>query len=280
MPDSVADWVDLVNELYPTKHAADWDNVGLQVGDPAWPVARVLVALDVTSRVVAEATEVPDTLILAHHPLLFRPLTRLTPDSASGKVALAAARAGVSVLAAHTNLDVATDGAGTSDPVALVLGIGTGRSLTIEHEEPGIPSEGPAHGVGFGRVGELPRPLPLVEVARRIREELPAPHLRFAGDPDRLVRRIAVVGGAGDSLIPAARAAGADVFVTGDLRHHAVLDALEVGLALIDAGHHATEAAALPAWMERLGEAADARGLRAELVASRVSTVPWSNQGG
>lgn len=276
MPDSVADWVDLVHELYPAKHAAEWDNVGLQVGDPAWPVTRVLVALDVTSRVVAEAAEAPETLILAHHPLLFRPLSRLTPDSASGKVALAAARASVAVLAAHTNLDVATDGAGTSDPVARVLGIQDARSLTIEHED----GEAPHGGVGFGRVGELPRPLPLAEVARLIREELPAPHLRFAGDPDREVCRVAVVGGAGDSLIPAAQAAGADVFVTGDLRHHAVLDALEVGLALIDAGHHATEAAALPAWIRRLRDATQARGLTAELVASQVSTVPWSDQGG
>jgi putative NIF3 family GTP cyclohydrolase 1 type 2 len=129
--------------------------------------------------------------------------------------------------------------------------------------------------VGFGVVGTLPTPQPLSAVAERIRAELPAPHLRYAGDPDREVRTVAAVGGAGDSLIGAAAGAGADVYVTGDLRHHVTLDALELGLTLIDAGHHATEVAALPSWRARLEEAATARGLSATVVASAVPTVPW-----
>ena len=92
-------------------------------------------------------------------------------------------------------------------------------------------------------------------MAARLRDDLPAPHLRYAGEPDRLVRTVAVVGGAGDCLIGAAWRAGADCYVTGDLRHHVTLDALEQGLALIDAGHHATEAAAMPAWIDRLRDA-------------------------
>ncbi len=93
-------------------------------------------------------------------------------------------------------------------------------------------------------------------MATTLRERLPAPHLRTAGDLDRRIRTVATVGGAGDGLIGAALAAGADLYVTGDLRHHVTLDALEQGLTLIDAGHHATEAAALPAWIERLTAAA------------------------
>ncbi len=130
--------------------------------------------------------------------------------------------------------------------------------------------------VGFGRVGTLPQPLTLRALAARIRDELPAPHLRFAGNPDRTVRTVATVGGSGDSLIGAALGAGADVFVTGDLKHHVVLDALELGLALVDAGHHATEDAAMPAWRDRLEEAATARGLTARLVRSATRTAPWS----
>jgi putative NIF3 family GTP cyclohydrolase 1 type 2 len=123
MTDTVAQWVELVHDRYPPAAAADWDQVGLHVGDPSWEVERVLVTLDVTSAVVTEAADGPPTLIVAHHPLLFRPLERLTPATAPGRIALAAAGARVAVLAAHTNLDVADDGAGTSDPVVDLLGL-------------------------------------------------------------------------------------------------------------------------------------------------------------
>ena len=370
--DSVGDWLEVVHDRYPPQQAAGWDNVGLQVGDPAWPVERVLVSLDVTSEVVAQAAAGPPTLVLAHHPLLFRPLASLTPSSAAGRTALAAASERVAVAAAHTNLDVAQDGAGTSQPVADVLELTERRPLTTELREgersklvvfvppealdavidgvsaagagrigdyerctfrvagtgtfrplPGSdPYSGEGIGVdaqedefrlevelptrkagavvrglidahpydevaydlvpmhdgaeaGFGLVGELTEPMTLAEVAARIRERLPAPHLRFAGDPDRLVRRVATAGGAGDGLIGAALGSGADVYVTGDLRHHVTLDAVEQGLAMIDAGHHATEAAAMPAFADRVELTARERGLTASVVASEVDTVPW-----
>lgn len=370
--DTVGDWLALVDDLYPARHAASWDNVGLQVGDPAWPVERVVVALDVTPAVVEEAAGGPATLLLAHHPLLFRPLSAVTPATATGRTALLAATKRVAVAAAHTNLDVATDGAGTSDPVARLLDLQDVRPLTSEHAdgrrvklvtfvprdavdmvldavsvagagtigeydrcsfqvsgtgtfrpregtsphvgdvgrdntvdevrlEVELPSsrarevvramrdahpyeevafdlypllEAPDH--GFGRVGRLPSPMPLRAVAATIRDQLPAPHLRYAGEPDRLVRTVAVVGGAGDSLIGAAAAAHVDCYVTGDLRHHVTLDAMTQGLALIDAGHHATEAAAIPAWIARLEQAAGRRHLSARVVASAVDTVPWA----
>jgi dinuclear metal center YbgI/SA1388 family protein len=370
--DTVGDWIELVHGAYPPAHAAAWDQVGLQVGDPDWPVERVLVSLDVTRQVVAEAAAGPPTLLLAHHPLLFRPLARLTPTTAAGASALAAARAGVAVAAAHTNLDVARDGAGTSDPVARTLGLLDVEPLTTELRDapwsklvtfvppeavdavvdavtaagagrigdyerctflvrgagtfralPGAdPVSGPgigrdaheaedrlevevpaarvgavvralqaAHpyeevaydlvalrtgaGVGFGNVGRLATARPLAELAAALRTSLPAPHLRVAGDPERLIERVAIVGGAGDGLIGAALAAGVDLYVTGDLRHHVTLDALEQGLTLIDAGHHATEVAALPHWIERLTALADDVPLAAPVVASQVRTDPW-----
>lgn len=264
--ETVQHWLDLVESHTPAAHAADWDRVGLQVGDPAWPVARVLVTLDVTSEVIAEAAEVPGTLLLAHHPLLLHPLASLTPGTAAGKVALAAAVARVAVAAAHTNLDVAADGTGTSDPVATALGLVDRQPLVPDGDEPSR---------GMGIVGNLPTPIALQEVARLLQQQLPSPSLRFAGQPDRLVRRVAIVGGAGGSHAGDAIASGADLLVTGDLRHHGALDALELGLALIDAGHHGTEHPAMAPWRDRLAELATAAGLRAPLVASGVSTSPW-----
>lgn len=371
MADTVDDWLGLVAARYPPSTAADWDEVGLHVGAREWPVERVLVALDVTTAVIDEAAAGPATLLLAHHPLFFNPLQRLTPDTADGKLALRAARTGVAVAAAHTNLDVAADGAGTSDPVADLLDLRDGEPLTSESRHGPdklvtfVPPEAveevidalaeagagrigdyercsfrvrgtgtftPASGsdpysgqvgrdnaadelrvemelaagtagravralraahpyeevaydlyptqtggaLGFGRIGRLPEPTRLRVVAERIREELPAPYLRAGGDPERRVETVAVVGGAGQGLIGAARAAGADVLVTGDLRHHVALDARQLGLALIDAGHHATEVAALPAWTDRLRDGASARGLAAEVIASSVHTGPWT----
>ncbi len=270
MTDTVADWLALVDRRHPESTAQSWDHVGLQVGAPDDPVERVVVALDVTSAVVAEAARGPRTLVLAHHPLLFQPLVALTPATATGRIALAAARAGVAVAAAHTNLDVATDGAGTSDPVV--------RALDLVDVEPLTAATESVDEVELlGRRGRLPEPMSLGAVAARLRDRLPAPDLRLAGDPARVVETVAVVGGAGDSMVDVAVAARVDVYVTGDLRHHVVLDALEQGLALVDAGHHAVEVAALPPWVELLRADARDRSLTATVVASAVSTRPWSD---
>lgn len=368
---SVGDWLDLVDTRWPWTTAADWDVVGLQVGARDWPVRRVLVSLDVTPGVVEEAAAQPDTLVLAHHPLLFRPLERLTPDSASGRTALAAARAGVAIAAAHTNLDIAADGTGTSDPVVRALdladvqplttqppaatfklvtfvphdhleavrsavtdtgagtigdytrctfetgGTGTFRpgdaatphigtrgvdeqvaerrlelqargdvladaiaALRASHPYEEVPLdlyrlEATEQRASIGRRGRLPRARSLRDVAALLRERLPSSHLRAAGDPDRMVSTVAVVGGAGGSMIGAAQAAGVDCFVTGDLGHHVALDAVAQGLAVIDAGHHAVEQAAMGPWTERLGQLASDRGWDTPVVASAVDTHPW-----
>jgi dinuclear metal center YbgI/SA1388 family protein len=257
--DRLGEWVALVDECYPEADAEDWDATGLQVGDPDDAVTAVLVCLDVTAATLDEASRRGADLLLAHHPLLFRPLARLTPATAAGLLALRAARAGIAVLAAHTNFDVAVPG--TSSPVAALLGLEAARPLTES---------------GLGLVGDLPAPRALDAVATDLARRLPAPTLRVAGDLDAPVGRVAVCGGAGDSLIAAALAAQVDVFVTGDLRHHVALDARALGLALIDAGHHATEAAALPALSQALSAAAARRGLSARLLASSINTDPWT----
>lgn len=266
MSDTVGAWVDVLDGLYPPTDAADWDHSGLQLGARSWRVDRVLVALDVTAAVIDEAEAVAGTLVLAHHPLLLHPLRALTPSTAAGALALRAARAGVPIVAAHTNLDAAADGTGTSDPVVTLLGL----EQVVPLCPPAAPGARP-----MGRVGDLPEPLTLQELAARIARGLPAPGSRRCGDAGRRITRVAVLGGAGTSAIPDALRAGADVLVTGDVRHHVALDALELGLALIDAGHHATEVAAMPAFAARIATVAAQQGLRAPVVRSGVVTTPW-----
>lgn len=343
-PDRVADWVALVDECYPETDAEGWDAVGLHVGGPDDPVSAVLVCLDVTDATLDEACRLGANLVLAHHPLLFRPLGRLTPATAPGRLALRAARERIAILAAHTNVDAAVSG--TTEPVVDLLGLvdvrplaptsGPGRParcklvtvvpreqtaavlaalseagaedarsfrvdgdrleivvprsrlgeivdalLDARPHEPltyelrPLPKE-TAH-KGLGRIGRLPEPQPLGAVACRLAAGLPAPFLRASGELNTPIRTVAACGGAGDGLIDRALRAGADVYVTGDLRHHVTLDARTMGMALIDAGHYATEAAALPALRATLAEAASRRGLAARLLASAVSTEPWSD---
>ena len=266
MGDSVGAWIDLVQQTYPVADAMDWDRPGLQVGDPDWPVERVLVALDVTRAVLDEAVQGPPALVLAHHPLLLHPLSSLTPDTAAGALALHAALHRTAVVAAHTNLDAADDGAGTSDPVVTLLGLREVAPLCAP-SSPGARA--------MGRVGQLPSTLELADLARTIRDGLPSTATRYCGPAGRPIRRVAVLGGAGMSAVPDAIAAGADVLVTGDVRHHAALDALELGLAVVDAGHHAMEWAAMPVFAQRVAAAAVTRGLTAEVTLSGVQTMPW-----
>jgi dinuclear metal center YbgI/SA1388 family protein len=263
--DRLRQWIDLVDACYAADHAAAWDSVGLQVGDPDDEVTNVLVSLDVTEAVLDEARRRGANLVLAHHPLLFRPLARLTPATAAGKLALQAARSGCAVLAVHTNFDAAVPG--TTSPIVDLLRLQDVHPLAPLADDPSM---------GLGRVGDLPAGMSLRDVADRLADGLPAPHLRVAGPLDRLIHRVAACGGAGDSLMTAAHAAGAGLYITGDLRHHVVLDALHLGMTLIDAGHYATEAAALPALHERLAAEAAGRGLTAGLLASATTTEPWS----
>ncbi len=264
--DRLSQWTDLVAACYAPHTAAAWDSIGLQVGDPSDEISAVMISLDVTAEVLDEARDRAVDLIVAHHPLLFAPLARLTPSTAAGRLALRAARDRVAVIAVHTNFDAAVPG--TTEPMVEALQLTDVRPL-----EP-LPDE-PEH--GLGRIGTLPRAMRVRAVADLLAGALPAPHLRVAGPLERLVERVAACGGAGDSLLDAAHAAGADLYVTGDLRHHVVLDALTVGMAVIDAGHYATEAAALPALRTRLATMASSRGLSAGLLASSTTTEPWSH---
>jgi dinuclear metal center YbgI/SA1388 family protein len=372
---SVAEWVQAVHDRWPPATAEPWDNVGLQVGDPAAPAGTVLVVLDVTVAVLDEARALGAGLLVAHHPLLFRPLTALRADDPVGRLALRAAVDGTAVLAVHTNLDAASDGS-PSDVVADLLGLADRRPLRpipsperlykyvvftpteaipqvleaasragagvigayswCSFRSPGTgtfyPEEGanPAVGdvarlnqvpeerlevlvpadrlaavraavvaahpyeevaadtyplqvdssLGIGRVGRLPAPATVGALAARLRDTLPAPGLRVAGDPGRAVERVAVLGGSGGAQVAVALEAGAELYVTGDLEHHQALAALAGGMACIDATHAATEAAALPGVVERLRADVAARGWDAQVELSAVPTAPFTTFGG
>jgi dinuclear metal center YbgI/SA1388 family protein len=280
----LADVVRVLEALYPPQTAESWDAVGLVAGDPAQPVRRVLFAVDPTWTVLDEAVEVGADLLVTHHPLLLRGVHSVAATTFKGAFVHRAIREGVAVYTAHTNADAARGG--VAEALAELIG--------VEEGEPLVPADARDHtlpAVGIGRVGRLTEPVPLRAFAERVAAVLPgtAQGVRVAGDLDAVVERVAVVGGAGDSLFDAVRSSGADVYVTADLRHHPASELREraehearaagAGTArpfLVDVAHFASE---WP-WLEHaardlvrlLGETADAS--HAGKLDVRVSTRP------
>jgi dinuclear metal center YbgI/SA1388 family protein len=266
---SLAEVVAALESRYDPALAEAWDAVGLVCGDPAETVRSVLFAVDPTSAVVDEAVERGVDLVVTHHPLLLTPVHGVPADDPKGRLVHRLVRAGAGLFVAHTNADRAA-GHGVNDALAAALGL----VATTPLERSDVP------GVGLGRVGTLQQPLTLTAFAERVAAALPATAggVRMAGDPAREVRTVAVCGGSGGSLFPAAARAGADVLVTSDLKHHAASEALEAGgPALVDVAHWAGEWPWLPVAAELLER--DLCGRITVGVSARV-TDPWSRRVG
>ncbi len=281
--------------LYPPSLQASWDAVGLVCGDPQHAVRRIMVAVDPTEQVVAEALGWDADLLICHHPRLLSGVHGVPTTTAAGRVVHQLIQGSCALLSAHTNADAARPG--VSDALAAALGVGdltvlegspetSGRRLLTSDEEPAsevIDIVDDSRRTGIGRVGMLAEPVTLSAFAEVVAARLPATAagVRVAGDPNQLVQRVAVCGGAGDSLLGDANAAGADVYVTADLRHHRALDHIaEGGCALIDVAHWASEWPWCPQVAELLGQALDAELLGAadsvEIHVSQLPTDPWT----
>jgi dinuclear metal center YbgI/SA1388 family protein len=331
-----------LDALAPLSRAAHWDNVGLLAGDPEADVTRVLVTIDLTRAVLAEAVAGACELVVAYHPPLFRPISRL----AAGNVVFDAVRAGMALYSPHTALDAAEGG--TNDVLADAVGMvertpldpfepkddafklvvfvppanvdavsramfaagagrigaysscsfrapGTGTFLGESGANPAVgvagrletvdelrvetlvpmarvdavvralraahPYEEPAFDLvrvapapsttGMGRVGAIDR-APRRDVVERVKRALGASHVLVAGSLDGDATRVAVLAGSGGERWKAARAAGAHVYVTGELRHHDALSAAESGMTVVCALHSVSERSALAPFAERL----------------------------
>jgi dinuclear metal center YbgI/SA1388 family protein len=330
----VSDILGIINKIAPPTLAEHWDNVGLQVGDPAQEVERIMVALDPGPQAVDAALERSCQLLLTHHPLIFKPLKRISTNDETGRMIHRAISGGLSILSAHTNYDSA--GSGVNDILAAALGVTGCRPLKVmlreellklvvyvpethqeqlmeallpfsslsvkyadcsfrvsgqgtfrpldgaapylgsvgalervaesrfeilvrkpelqpalkalrkahPYEEPAfdiIPLLNEGHCEGIGRVGTIETPVLLKDFVATVKERLGLKSLRFVGDAEQRISRIALCGGSGTSLLHDAAREGADLFVTGDIKYHDAREAQSLGIALLDAGHFATE---------------------------------------
>ncbi|WP_419994533.1 Nif3-like dinuclear metal center hexameric protein [Streptomyces boninensis] len=276
---ALSDVIAALDALWPADRAEDWDAVGTVCGDPDAEVTRVLFAVDPVQEVADEAVRIGAGLLVTHHPLYLRGTSTVSAATFKGRVVHSLIKNDVALHVAHTNADRADPG--VSDALAGALGLRVRGPL--------VPDATDADGRrGLGRICELDAPLTLGAFADRAARSLPATAagLRIAGDLDAEVRTVAVCGGSGDGLIDVVRQAGADVFVTADLRHHPVSEAQEKSRAsdgrpfLVDAAHWATEWPWCEQAAAQLDQISDRHGWGLRTHVSRTLTDPWTARSG
>lgn len=327
--------IDAMEKLAPKYLAENWDNVGLLLGNPAQPVSKILIALDLTLEIAKQAVDQDVDLIITHHPVIFKGIQRIRTDLPQGKLLSLLMKADIAVYSAHTNLDIAESG--VNDVLSDLLSLENTEPLTVTSAEKlcklvvfvpqsyieevrdalakagagkigeyshctffttGTGTFFPATGTtpfvgevgklqqveevrlemifaeailrrvvkallkahpyeevaydiyplqnqgkmfGLGRIGELSSSQSLQDFAMWVKVQLNVPSLRIVGNPNMVISKVAVCGGSGAGLIGKAAFSGADVMVTGDVKYHEAQDALATGIAVIDAGHFATE---------------------------------------
>ena len=214
-----------LEQFCPPQFAVSWDNSGLQVGRYNQDISRVCLAVDATSSVIAYAAENGADLLITHHPLLFSGIKRIHDRDYTGKRVIDLIRSDIACYAMHTNFDVM----GMADAAADLIRLRDREVLEVTYEDD-VSKE------GIGRIGKLPEFMKLDDFAAPGKEE-----------------------------IDLAVAAGADVYVTGDMNHHAGIDAVEKGIAVIDAGHYGVEKLFVPYMKDYL---------RRELPVLEVITAP------
>lgn len=234
----LTDWLEA---QFPASVAEEWDNVGLLTGDDENEVKHVFLALDLTEDVLDEAVRCGADMIVTHHPMIFSGIKKINNHSFTGRRIISLVRHGISYYAMHTNYDIL----GMADLSAKYLELSDITVLSTTGEKDGEP-------VGFGRVGKLPKEMTLKDYALLVKKNLKLSDVKVYGNLEQPVKTAAVCTGSGKSMIQDVLAAGANVYVTGDIDHHTGIDAVAQGLAIIDAGHYGTEYIFMEDMKERL----------------------------
>ncbi len=216
----IIDFYSFINTIAPFNTQESWDNSGFLVGDGEKTVKKVIVALDVTEDVLMEAKEKGAELIISHHPVIFGALKELHPNN----IAFLAAEMGIAVISAHTCLDIA-DG-GVNDCLAEKLKLNNVCKCSDE--------------LGLLRIGELSNAMCCHEFVEYVADKIGVGGIKYTGT-DKIIRKVAVCGGSGGEFYKDAMAAGADAFVTANVKHNLFLDFKRVGFCVLDAGHFCTE---------------------------------------
>ena len=222
----VKDVAAVIEEFAPLSIQEKWDNSGLCVGSPDASVTSVLLGLDCTVELVDEAIACGADMIVTHHPLIFSGLKKISPDDMVGEAVIKAIKAGISIYAAHTNADKVI--AGVSGAMAVKLGLQNVEVLSEEGE-----------GTGLGVVGEFPQAMTAGNVVEMVKERFGLEVVKTSKPIEGLIKKVAMCGGSGGSLIAAAKASGAQLYLSGDISYHNFFTS--EGFMLMDIGHYESE---------------------------------------
>lgn len=253
---------EFLDETFPENSAAEWDSVGLVVGAPANDVECILLTVDVTQAIVQQAIDEGVSLIIAHHPLLLRGVTSIAETTHKGLLVSQLLRHKIALYTAHTNADAAWPG--VSDALTESIGLTVRPEVALEVE------------TGIGRIGELATTMSARDFAEQIANRLPnSPSaVQVAGDSAKLIKTVAVCGGAGDSLLDAVSQLNVDAYVTSDLRHHVASEFVATNdCVLINIAHWAGE---WP-WLNQLArQIHDTFADKVKVIVSQIPTDPWA----
>jgi dinuclear metal center YbgI/SA1388 family protein len=278
MAHTLSDIMGILDTLAPPSLAEEWDNCGLQLGDPGWPVKKIWVALDPIMQVVEAACAQDVDLLITHHPLIFKPLRALEFHTPLGAVLNMATRQNLAIFTVHTNLDSAPGG--LNDILAQRIGLRDLKPLVpdgdikhFHHDANSLISQ--EQGAGIGRVGCLGKAMDLKSFAHAIKEELGLELVKFAGDPCLAVKTVAVCTGSGSSLLSNFFESDAQVFVSGDIRYHDARDIEAAELGLIDIGHFWSEHFIAESLAARLGAIFVESGMNIAIQACDIEIDPF-----
>ncbi|EOU1647553.1 MAG: Nif3-like dinuclear metal center hexameric protein [Clostridium perfringens] len=255
------DIINIIEDIAPVNLKEGFDNVGLMVGDREKNITKILLALDCTEEVIKEAKEMCAELILTHHPLLFRKPSTITTDTLLGRKIISLIKNDINLYSAHTNWDSVKGG--LNDTLVEILGFNEG----IIMDKSPVDSE-----AGIGRVVELTKEMTVLEIINLIKSSLGVKNLRYAGDLNEVIKKIAIVNGSGQDFFGDAKKLGADLIITGDTTYHFVSDYKEMGLNILDIGHFNSEWSVLIKVSEKVKERLDSD---VEFIVSKEAKDPF-----
>jgi dinuclear metal center YbgI/SA1388 family protein len=275
---TVAKIKQIMDQLAPPLLAEEWDNVGLQIGDPRHPVRRIWIALDPSPEVVKAACQKKVDLLITHHPLIFRPLKTIDFDTPGGSIIRMAVQHKLAIFSAHTNLDIVQDG--VNDILAKQLGL---RNLGVlqpvqagERAKEDIePLRGDAVEYGIGRIGSLAKAGSLKSLVSMVKKRLKLDFVKVAGDLEMRVTRVAICSGSGSSLIQAFLSSKAQAYISGDIHYHDAREAENANRAIIDIGHFPSEHLMVDALARQLENLISRAGIEAEITACTIEKDPF-----
>ncbi|WP_035236724.1 Nif3-like dinuclear metal center hexameric protein [Desulfobacter vibrioformis] len=246
--------IDIIDQIAPFSLAESWDNSGLQAGDPGWQVSKLLIALDITDKALAEAEKLGCDMLITHHPLMMSPEKQIDFSRMPGTAILTSARSRIALVCAHTNLDKAQDG--LNDYLAQKLDIFCTHVFLADVME----DDSAGQVQGLGRIGQIGGSMTLEQLGLRIKEKLGIARVRIIGNPGNMVSTAVLCSGSGGSLTTHFLGSGMDVYITGDLKYHEARDIESHGKSAVDVGHFYSESIAIELLKIRLGQVFDALG--------------------